>query len=88
MYIINGRFLHWKPTILLMEKSQNETAIIMSCHFERREESEYKKWMCFLFRSTTRQILCDAQNDILVGISYFDAPFRQRGPNSYYYSPK
>ena len=44
----------------------------MSCHPERSEGSVNTKFMYFSLRSTTRQILRDAQNDTLIGKFYFE----------------
>ena len=48
----------------------------MLCHSERSEESENINWRFFSLRSTTRQILRDAQDDNMIGEDYFDTPFR------------
>ena len=46
----------------------------MSCHPEHREGSEKRQLMYFSLRSTTRQILHYAQNDIMIGKVHFDTP--------------
>ena len=38
----------------------------MLCHSERSEESENINWRFFSLRSTTRQILRDAQDDTML----------------------
>ena len=48
----------------------------MLCHSERSDESENINWRFFSLRSTTRQIFCDAQDDIMIGEDYFNTPSR------------
>ena len=48
----------------------------MLCHSERSEESENINWRFFSLRSTTRQILRDAQDDNMIGEDCFNTPSR------------